>query len=93
MVSEERKALERIKTVLITEGYNDQDGLKDISLLEGCVNASEILRIIFNAPFIIEALLNKDELGKDATDRYLCGTISEKDRIKVKEFFADGKRN
>lgn len=54
-------------------------------------NASEILRIIFNAPFIIETLFNKKELGKSATDRYLWGTISNEEVQKIKEFFKDGK--
>ena len=49
--------------------------------------AHDILRIIFNAPFIIETLFNKNQLGRSATDRYLWGTISDADVKKVKEFF------
>ena len=71
---------------------------KDIAIIEKELkegeankNASEILRIIFNAPFIIETLFNKKELGKSATDRYLWGTISDEEVRKVKEFFEDGK--
>lgn len=52
--------------------------------------AEEILRIIFNAPFILETLYKKGELGNDATNRYMWGTISSEDVEKVKEFFRDG---
>lgn len=51
--------------------------------------AEEILRIIFNAPFILETLYKKGELGKDAMNRYMWGTISSEDVEKVKEFFRD----
>lgn len=54
-------------------------------------NASEILRIIFNAPFIIEVLNKRGELGKRASHRYSFGTIAEEDVEKVKEFFKDVK--
>ena len=64
---------------------------KELKEGEANKNASEILRIIFNAPFIIETLFNKKELGKSASDRYLWGTISEEEVRKVKEFFKDGK--
>lgn len=50
----------------------------------------EILRIIFNAPFILETLYKKGELGNDAMNRYMWGTISSDDVEKVKEFFKDG---
>ena len=33
--------------------------------------AEEILRIIFNAPFILETLYKKGELGNDAMNRYM----------------------
>ena len=92
MVSEERKALEEIKKALIRDGYDNQKGLKYTNILEGCVNASEILRIIFNAPYIIDLLFRKGELGKQASERYMWGTISDKDAEKIKEFFKDGKK-
>ena len=50
-------------------------------------NAHDILRIIFNAPSIINQLFELGELGKDATQRYFWGTISDADVKKVKEFF------
>ena len=56
-------------------------------------NAEEILRIIFNAPFILERLFETGKLGEDAKHRYMWGTISAEDVEKVKEFFADGKRD
>ena len=89
MVSLEREALERVKAVLISEGYNDQQGLKDLAMLEGCVKYSEILRIIWEAPFILHELFKKAELGKQAEHRYMWGTISEEEVEKVKEFFKD----
>ena len=53
----------------------------------------ELLRIIFNAPFILERLFETGKLGEDAKHRYMWGTISAEDVEKVKEFFADGKRD
>ena len=85
--SPEAEALERVKSVLISEGYNDNSGLRDIAILEGCVRASELLRIIFNAPSIINQLFEMGELGKNATHRYFWGTIIDDDVKKVKEFF------
>lgn len=55
--------------------------------------AEEILRIIFNAPFILEELYKLGKLGEEASQRYMWGTISTEDVEKVKEFFADGKRD
>ena len=55
--------------------------------------AEEILRIIYDAPFILERLFEMGKLGEDAKHRYMWGTISAEDVEKVKEFFADGKRD
>ena len=87
MVSKERQALQRLRGFNIVECENDQNVNEDLNILEGCVNASEILRIIFNAPFILEQLFNLGKLGDDATHRYMWGTISAEDVEKVKEFF------
>ena len=64
---------------------------KELKEEEANKNASEFLRIIFNAPFIIQTLFEKGELGKNATDRYLWGTISDEEVKKIKELFSDGK--
>ena len=61
--------------------------------LEAGEKAHEILRIIFEAPSIIEQLFGLGQLGDQAKQRYFWGTITDKDVQKVKEFFADGKRN
>ena len=55
--------------------------------------AEEILKIIYDAPFILERLFETGKLGEDAKHRYMWGTISAEDVEKVKEFFADGKRD
>ena len=55
--------------------------------------AVKILRIIYNAPFILEILFETGKLGEDAKHRYMWGTISAEDVEQVKEFFADGKRD
>ena len=55
--------------------------------------AKEILNIIYNKPFIIEVLYHIGELGKEAESRYMWATISDEEVKKVKEFFADGKRD
>ena len=61
--------------------------------LEAGERAHEILRIIFNAPFILEQLYGLGKLGEEASQRYMWGTITTEDVEKVKEFFADGKRD
>lgn len=57
------------------------------------IEKNRVLKIIFDAPSIINQLFELGELGKDATQRYFWGTISDADVKKVKEFFADGKRD
>lgn len=53
----------------------------------------EVLQIIFEAPSILEQLFKLGQLGKKAEDRYYWGTITDSRVEKVKEFFADGKRD
>ena len=55
--------------------------------------AIDILRIIYNSPFIVERLFEMGKLGEDARHRYMWGTISAEDAKKIREFFADGKRD
>ena len=64
---------------------------KELEEAEANKNASEILRIIFNAPYILETLMKRNELGKSASDRYLWGSITDEEVKKIKEFFSDGK--
>ena len=64
---------------------------KELKEGEANKNASEILRIIFNAPYILETLMKRNELGKSASDRYLWGSITDEEVKKIKEFFSDGK--
>lgn len=53
----------------------------------------EILQFIYEAPSILEQLFKLGQLGKKAEERYFWGTITD-DRVeKIKEFFADGKRD
>ena len=61
--------------------------------LEAGEKAHEILKIVYDAPFIIESLFRLDKLGEQASRRYIWATVSDKDVEKVKEFFADGKRD
>lgn len=77
---------------VISDEYSKELKIIEKELKEGEVNknASEILRIIFNAPFIIQTLFEKGEFGKNAKERYLWGTISDEEVQKVKEFFSDG---
>lgn len=55
--------------------------------------ARKILIIIYQAPSIIEQLFKLGQLGKEAENRYCWGTITDSKVEKVKEFFADGKRD
>lgn len=57
------------------------------------IEKNRVLEIIFEAPYIIDLLFRKGELGKEASERYMWGTISDEDVERVKEFFADGKRD
>ena len=57
------------------------------------IEKNRVLEIIFKAPFILERLFEMGKLGEDAKHRYMWGTISAEDVEKVKEFFADGKRD
>lgn len=53
----------------------------------------DILQFIYEAPSILEQLFKLGQLGKKAEERYFWGTITD-DRVeKIKEFFADGKRD
>ena len=61
--------------------------------VEQAEKAFEILRIIFEHPFVIEVLFRKGELGEGATHRYMWSVVSDEEIKKVKEFFADGKRD
>ena len=66
----------------LKEGEANKNALK---------NALKILRIIFNAPYILETLMKRNELGKSASDRYLWGSITDEEVKKIKEFFSNGK--
>ena len=91
------KAVISLRKRLVEKGIKDQF-LEELLAIENDLkegeankNASKFLRIIFNAPFIIQTLFEKGELGKNATDRYLWGTISDEEVKKIKELFSDGK--
>lgn len=49
--------------------------------------AEEILRIIYNAPFILEQLYKLGKLGEEASQRYMWGTVSTEDVKKNKGVF------
>ena len=49
--------------------------------------AEEILKIIYDAPYILDLLFRSGQLGKEASNRYMFGTISNADVDKIKEFF------
>lgn len=57
------------------------------------IEKNRVLEIIFETPSIIEQLFKLGQLGKKAEDRYYWGTITDSRVEKVKEFFADGKRD
>ena len=57
------------------------------------LEANYVLRIIWEAPSILEQLFKLGQLGKEAQERYFWGTITDSRVEKVKEFFADGKRD
>ena len=61
--------------------------------LELGAEARKILTIIFQAPSILQQLFELGQLGKEVTQRYMWGTITDSRVQKIKEFFADGKRD
>ena len=83
------EGLKALKRMSSDNGYDygPKEFEKDYELVENMLKANEILRIIFYAPSIINQLFELGELGKDATQRYFWGTISDADVKKVKEFF------
>ena len=87
-IKEIKKALTDLENIATKEGYTGANIVTKI-VLKQC----EILKIIFEAPFILERLFEMGKLGEDAKHRYMWGTISAEDVEKVKEFFADGKRD
>ena len=50
----------------------------------------EVLLIIYNSPFIIDNLVELGKLPPEAKQRYLFGTITNRDVQKVEEFFKNG---
>ena len=91
------EAIISLRNRLVGKGIKDQF-LEELIAIENEIkegetykNASEILRIIFNAPFILETLMKRNELGKSASERYLWGSITDEEVQKIKEFFSDGK--
>lgn len=71
----------------------DVDAQVYCDIVRNALNKLEVLRIIYEAPSIIEQLFKLGQLGKEAEDRYYWGTITNSRVEKVKEFFADGKRD
>ena len=57
------------------------------------IEKNRVLEIIFEAPSILQQLFELGQLGEEATQRYMWGTITDSRVQKVKEFFADGKRD
>ncbi len=60
-------------------------------VVKKALELNEVLKIIWEAPSIIEQLFGLGQLGKEAQDRYFWGTITDSEVKKVKEFFADDK--
>ena len=57
------------------------------------IEKNRVLEIIYDAPSILQQLFELGQLGKEATQRYMWGTITDSRVQKIKEFFADGKRD
>ena len=90
-INDALEAYQRIEAKLLSGSCTGEDICRDLSILKCACMASEILRIIWNSPFILQVLYEKNELGKDVSQRYAFGTITEADRKEVKEFFQDVK--
>ena len=57
------------------------------------IEKNRVLEIIYDAPSILQQLFELGQLGKEAAQRYMWGTITDSRVQKIKEFFADGKRD
>ena len=88
-----KKALERLEELEKAFDALSKDDEKAKKLLSKEIEKNQVLEIIFEAPSIIEQLFKLGQLGKKAEDRYYWGTITDSRVEKVKEFFADGKRD
>ena len=85
-VEEAKKALNDLANIASQQGFTGAGLVSKIILKQ-----LEVLQVIYDAPFIIEELWKKNDLGKQANERYMWGTISSENAEKVKEFFSDGK--
>lgn len=52
----------------------------------------EVLKVIYNSPFIIDNLVELGKLPPEAKKRYLFGTITNAEVEKVEEFFKNGEK-
>ena len=77
----------------VYENYGAEEFKKDYELVKNMLEANDVLRFIWEAPSILEQLFKLGQLGKEAQERYFWGTITDSRVEKVKEFFADGKRD
>lgn len=90
IIEEELKRLEKLEKAFVALSKEDEEAKEILSLV---IEKNMVLEIIFEAPYIVDLLFRKGELGKKASERYMWGTISVEDVKRVKEFFADGKRD
>lgn len=89
-IEKDLKRLEELEKAFVALSKDDEKAKKLLSLE---IEKNEVLQIIYDVPSIIEQLFKLGQLGKEAEDRYYWGTITDSRVEKVKEFFADGKRD
>ncbi len=70
----------------VYDDYTQEKFEQDYNLVK---NALEFAQIIIECPFIIDNLAELGKLPPEAKQRYLFGTITNKDVQKVEEFFKD----
>lgn len=70
----------------IYDDYGPEKFEADYKLVK---SALEFAQIVIECPFIIDNLAELGKLPPDAKQRYLFGTITNKDVQKVEEFFKD----
>ena len=83
-IEEELKRLEELEKAFDALSKENEKIMKELSKE---IEKNRVLEIIFEAPYIVDLLFRKGELGKTASERYVWGTLSDKDVEKVKEFF------
>ena len=83
------KGLEALEIIKGTQQHLKLLSCAELEAFEAIEKELEVLEIIYNSPFIIDNLVELGKLPPEAKQRYLFGTITNRDVQKVEDFFKD----